>query len=249
MSDLISISTPTYNCENFFLETIKSVQTQTYHNWELIIVDDCSTDNTSQIVHNISRDDLRIKYHRLNHNSGAAIARNVAMELARGSYMAFLDSDDIWIPEKLEKQMKFMKTNHYNFTCTSYQTMDEAGRSGGKIVKSIPRTDYHRLLLDCPVGNSTVMYNVNNMGKFQVPNIRKRNDDALWLQMLKKERYIYGYPEVMVHYRIRKNSLSKNKLSLVKYHWILYRNIEHLSIFSSIFHIFYWGIIKILHIK
>ena len=142
-----------------------------------------------------------------------------------------------------------MKKNNINISCTSYEKIDENGKLLNKAVKAIPKVGYDRLLLDCPVGNSTVMYNAEKLGKFSVPNIRKRNDDALWLQMLKKERYIYGYPEVMAHYRIRKNSLSKNKLSLVKYHWILYRNIEHLSIFSSIFHIFYWGIIKILHIK
>lgn len=249
MNELISIITPTYNCEQFILKTIKSVQGQTYQNWELIVVDDCSTDNTPEIMKNQTRNDKRIRYYRLPHNSGAAVARTVAMKLARGSYMAFLDSDDIWIPEKLEKQLKFMKTNRYNFSCTSYQKMNESGNHLGKIVKSLPKTNYHRLLLDCPVGNSTVMYNVNNMGKFRVPNIRKRNDDALWLRMLKKEKYIYGYPEVLMYYRVREKSLSKNKLSLVKYHWILYRNIEHLSVISSIFHIFYWGIIKLFHIK
>lgn len=249
IDELISIIMPTYNCGKFISETIKSVQEQTHQNWELIIVDDCSTDDTQKILEPISRNDNRIHYHRLSHNSGAAAARTKAMELAIGSYIAFLDSDDIWVPEKLEKQLKFMKKNHYNFTCTSYQKMNESGNLGKKIVHCIPRTDYKRLLLDCPVGNSTVMYNVTNMGKFKVPDIRKRNDIALWLQMLKKERYIYGYPKVMMYYRIRKHSLSKNKLSVVKYHWILYRKIGHLSVYSSVFHIIYYGIIKVFHIK
>ena len=127
--------------------------------------------------------------------------------------------------------------------------MGEDGKNLNKIVRPKKKCDYNRLLLDCPVGNSTVMYNAENMGKFEVPNIRKRNDDALWLQMLKKEKYIWGMDEVLMRYRIRKNSISSNKLKVIKYHWILYRNIEHLSIARSMFHIGYWCVIKILKLK
>jgi len=247
--NLISIITPTYNCEEYISETIESVLNQTYEQWEMIIVDDCSTDNTKKIIDKYSRDDKRIRYYPLNINSGAAIARTKAMELAEGEYMAFLDSDDLWIPCKLEKQLEFMKQNDYSFTCTAYEQIDQSGKLLNKIVKSIPKTNYNRLLLDCPVGNSTVMYNVSNMGKFEVPNIRKRNDDALWLAMLKKETYIFGMTDVLMQYRIRENSISNNKVSLIKYHWILYRNIEHLSVLRSIFHIGYWVLIKLLKIK
>jgi glycosyltransferase involved in cell wall biosynthesis len=247
--NLISIITPTYNCEEYISETIESVLNQTYEQWEMIIVDDCSTDNTKKIIDKYSRDDKRIRYYPLNVNSGAAIARTKAMELAEGEYMAFLDSDDLWIPCKLEKQLAFMKQNNYSFTCTAYEQIDQSGKLLNKIVKSIPKTNYNRLLLDCPVGNSTVMYNVSNMGKFEVPNIRKRNDDALWLAMLKKETYIFGMTDVLMQYRIRENSISNNKVSLIKYHWILYRNIEHLSVLRSIFHIGYWVLIKLLKIK
>jgi len=104
-------------------------------------------------------------------------------------------------------------------------------------------------LLDCPVGNSSVMYNAEKMGKFEVPNIRKRNDDALWLTMLKKEKYIWGMPDVLMRYRIRKNSISSNKLSVIKYHWILYREIEHLSVLRSAFHIAFWCFLKVFKIK
>ena len=117
------------------------------------------------------------------------------------------------------------------------------------MIHTVTKTDYNRLLLDCPVGNSTVMYHVAAMGKFQVPNIRKRNDDALWLQMLKKEKYIWGMDEVLMRYRIRSNSISSNKLAVVKYHWILYRDIEHLSVPRSIFHICWWAMLKLLRIK
>ena len=237
MSELISIITPTYNCANFIGETIDSVLAQTYSNWEMIIVDDCSTDNTEEIVNNYSNSDKRIKYYKLDNNSGAAVSRTKAMELANGQYMAFLDSDN------------YMKKNNYAFTCTKYEQINEKSKLLDKVIMVVPKTNYNRLLLDCPVGNSTVMYDVTKMGKFKVPNIRKRNDDALWLQMLKKEKYIYGIDEVLMKYRIRSNSISSNKFKLIGYHWYLYRNIEHLNIVRSVFHICYWCIIKILKIK
>ncbi len=245
---LISIIMPTYNCGQFIGKTIESIQKQTYKNWELIIMDDCSKDNTKEVVKKYL-DDKRIKYHILKTNSGAAVARTKAMELARGNYMAFLDSDDLWTKDKLSKQIKFMEKNNYNFTCTAYKQIDEDGNSLNKVIYSPKKINYNRLLLDCPVGNSTVMYNVDALGKFEVPNIRKRNDDALWLQILKKEKYIYGMKDILMQYRIRKNSISSNKLDLIKYHWYLYREIEHLSIFRSVFHICYWCLIKVLKIK
>lgn len=246
---LISVITPTYNCAKFIEYTIESVRAQSYKQWEMIIVDDCSTDNTKKIVDKFIKEDNRIKYFCLENNSGAAIARTKAMELAKGEYMAFLDSDDIWPEDKLKKQLIFMKQNGFSFTCTAYEQIDEDGNSLNKIIQTVSKADYNRVLLDCPVGNSTVMYNVEKMGKFEVPNIRKRNDDALWLQMLKKEKYIYGMNSVLMKYRIRQNSISSNKFKVIKYHWILYRDIEHLSIERSIFHIMYWCVIKLLKIK
>jgi teichuronic acid biosynthesis glycosyltransferase TuaG len=249
MEDLISVITPTYNCGKFISETIESVLNQSYRNWEMIIVDDCSTDNTKEIVSNYTSQDHRIKYLRLEKNSGAAAARNKAMEAASGKYLAFLDSDDIWLENKLERQLSFMKKNNYNFTCTSYCKIDEAGVSLNKIIKAKNTTDYNGVLLSCPIGNSTVMYNAEKLGKFEVPNIRKRNDDALWLKILKKEKLIYGMPEVLMKYRIRPNSISSNKFQLVKYHWKLYREIEHLSVLRSVFHIGCWGFLKVCNIK
>lgn len=246
---MVSIITPTYNCGRFIGETIESVIAQTYSNWEMIIVDDCSVDNTKTVVKQYQNQDSRIKYYCLEKNSGPAVARTKAMELAEGQYIAFLDSDDLWLKDKLTKQIKFMQDNDYAFTNTSYQHMDEAGNMLDKILKVIPKTDYNRLLLDCPVGNSTVIYDVSKMGKFKVPDIRKRNDDALWLAMLKKEKYIYGLPEILMKYRLRTNSVSSNKWSLIKYTWQLYRDIEHLSIFTSVWHICWWGVIKVFHLK
>lgn len=246
---LVSIIMPTYNCANFIARTLDSVQAQTYKNWELIIVDDRSEDNTKEIVDEYIKNDSRISYHLLDANSGAAVARTTAMNLAKGSYMAFLDSDDIWMPEKLERQIKWMTDNGYAFSCTAYEQIDEKDNSLNRVIKTVKKTDYNRLLLDCPVGNSTVVYDVEKMGKFEVPNIRKRNDDALWLQMLKKEPYIWGMPDVLMRYRVRKDSISSNKFKVIKYHWILYRNIEHLSVIRSAFHIFFWCVIKVLRIK
>ena len=249
MCELVSIITPTYNCGKFIARTIESVQKQTYTDWEMIIVDDCSKDDTKAVVEEYMANDSRIKYHILENNSGAAVARTRAMELAQGKYMAFLDSDDIWKSDKLEKQLAYMKENDVNFCCTAYEQIDEEDNKIGRIIKTVKKTDYNRLLLDCPVGNSTVMYNVEKMGKFAVPNIRKRNDDALWLQMLKKEKYIWGMNEVLMEYRVRQNSISSNKLSLIKYHWQLYREIEHLSILRSAFHVCWWCFLKVFKIK
>ncbi|MBO3723833.1 glycosyltransferase family 2 protein [Actinomyces bowdenii] len=246
---LVSIIMPAYNSADFIEETIRSVQAQTYPHWELLVVDDCSTDATREVVEALAHSDARIRYERLERNSGAAVARNRAMAMARGSYMAFLDSDDLWHPEKLERQTRFMSTRGVRFCCTSYEQVDEQGAPTGKVIRSPRRIGYNRLLLDCPVGNSTVMYDVSQMGKFEVPDIRKRNDDALWLRMLRRERYIWGMPDVLMSYRLRGGSISANKLSLVKYHWRLYREIERLSIIRSAFHLTVWGLIKVMRVK
>ena len=246
---LVSIIMPTYNCGRFITETIESIQAQTYANWEIEIVDDCSKDDTREIVAALIEKEPRIHYYCLECNSGAAVARTEAMKRARGEYMAFCDSDDLWMPNKLELQLAFMNDNGYAFSCTAYEQIDEESNSLNRVIKTVKKTDYNRLLLDCPVGNSTVMYNVGVMGKFKVPNIRKRNDDALWLTMLKKEPYIWGMPDVLMRYRVRQNSISSNKLELIKYHWILYRDIEHLSVFRSAFHIAFWCFLKVFKIK
>jgi len=247
VEELVSIITPSYNCEKYIGKTIETVINQTYQNWEMLIVDDASTDNTEKVVK--SYKDSRIKYIKLNENSGAAIARNKGMKDAKGKYIAFIDSDDLWKSDKLEKQIKFMKENNYNIVCTSYEHINEKGDRLNRIIKCKKKVDYKGVLLSCPVGNSTVIYNVDALGKFEVPNIRKRNDDALWLKMLKKEKYIYGLDEVLMQYRIRENSISRKKIELVKYHWYLYRKIEHLSVIRSLFHIVVWGFIKLLRIK
>ncbi len=246
---LVSVVMPTYNCAPFIAESIRSVQAQTHPEWELVIIDDRSTDDTAQVVGALAEADPRIRYHVLDVNSGAAVARTRGMELAEGRYIAFLDSDDLWRPEKLARQIAFLDRTGGKIVCTAYDQVDEAGRPLGKVLSPKKRADYNDVLLTCPIGNSTVLFDAGALGKFVVPNIRKRNDDALWLQMLKKEKYILGMPDVLMSYRVRANSISANKWSLVRYHWTLYRDIEHLSVPRSVFHIGVWGVLKALRIK
>lgn len=244
---LVSIIMPTYNCGNFIGSTLDSVISQTYQNWELIIVDDCSTDNTYEIVKKYLDNDPRIKYVRLEKNCGAAIARNKAIDLANGKYIAFLDSDDIWHPEKLEKQLEFMEKNGYDFTCTSYFKIDEKGNSLNRVIRAKAKSDYNGVLKFCP-GNSTVIYNAEKLGKFKVPNIKKRNDYVLWLQIIKKAKYLYGIDVPLGSHRLRNGSLSSKKISLVNYHWKIYREIENLSFFKSVYLLCYWIISSVFKI-
>lgn len=249
MNNLVSIVMPLYNSEKYLEQTLNSVLDQTYSNWELIIVDDLSTDESVSIVQKYMTKDERIKLHKLELNSGAAVARTKAIELSKGKYIAFLDSDDIWYKEKLEKQISFMEENGYPFTCTDYEQIDGEGKLRNKIIKTKTKANYNKVLTSCPVGNLTVIYDVEKLGKFVVPNIRKRNDYALWLQILKKTPYIYGLHEVLAQYRVHSNSLSSSKFDLVKYHWYIYRKIEKLSVIRSLYHILIWGLIKIFRIK
>ncbi|OPJ61647.1 glycosyltransferase family 2 protein [Clostridium oryzae] len=245
---LVSIIIPAYNCERFIGITLNSVIGQTYSNWEAIVIDDYSTDNTGQIVKKYAERDSRIKYHRLIKNSGAAIARNTGVELCEGEFIAFLDSDDVWYPQKLSKQISFMRENGYMFTCTSYGKIDEDGSQLNTTIVASIKQDYNGILKNCP-GNSTVIYNCKKLGKFKIPNIRKRNDYVMWLQIIKKAVYIYGLDEVLGSHRIRKGSLSRNKMGLIKYHWQVYRHIEHLSVIKSINLICYLCFKKVLRIK
>ena len=231
--ELVSIIMPAFNCEDFIGTTLDSVINQSYKNWEVIIVDDCSTDNTVDVVQEYIKKDNRIKYHKLEKNSGAAVARNKAVDLASGKYMAFLDSDDVWFPEKLTKQIGFMEENDYGFTCTSYTKIDEQGQYLNRTIVAQTKRDYDGVLKTCP-GNSTVIYNAEKLGKFKIPDIKKRNDYVMWLQVIKKEKYLYGIVEPLGSHRIRTEGISSNKKSLVGYHWKVYREIENLSLLKKL---------------
>lgn len=234
---------PTYNCAEYISESILSVLSQTHQNWELIISDDCSTDVTFEVIKQFS--DRRIKYIRSTKNNGVASARNRALEVATGSWIAFLDSDDLWMPEKLEKQISFMELNNAHFSCTAYSQIDANGNSLNIGIIPPKIIDYKKCLrLSNPIGNSTVMYNQNILGKFIIPEIKKRNDFALWLQILKKTD-CYGMDEFLSQYRKgRPGSISTNKLKLIRYHWQLYHDIERHSSLRSLYEIGCFAIVK-----
>lgn len=236
MNTLVSIVTPVYNSEKYLVDNITSVKAQTHTNWEHILVDDCSTDSSEALIKSFQEKDPRIKYHRLVSNSGAGIARNKAIEMAGGSYIAFLDSDDQWHPEKLEKQLNFMKKNAYHFTFTDYDMVDEEGQKLSKYIKCKPVVTYKSALYKNPIGCLTVMYDVDFFDKQYMPSIRKRQDYGLWLILLKKTNG-YGLNECLASYRTGNESISANKLDLLKYEWKIYREVEGLSWFESAFYL------------
>ena len=221
---LVSIITPLYNAEAYITHTIQSIQNQTYTHWEHIIINDCSTDASLEIVEEFAKNDTRIKVITLSRNSGAAQSRNKATELATGEYIAFLDSDDLWHPEKLEKQLRFMEEKDAAVSYTSYVHINEEGKSLGKRIKALPELSYKKQHSNNYIGNLTGIYKASEIGKIIAPNIRKRQDWAVWLEAIKKSnRTAVGLQEDLAYYRIRQGSISSNKLNLVKYNFRFYK--------------------------
>lgn len=237
---LVSIVTPAYNAEEFIADSIDSVLAQTYKNWELIIVDDGSVDNTTDIIKDYLNRDSRIKLIRLTKNMGAAKARNAAIKKARGKYLAFLDSDDMWLSEKLEIQLAYMIKEKLHFTFTSYRLIEESGVQTEKIVEAPNSIGYNQLLKNTIIGCLTVMINVDKIGKVLMPNIRGGQDTACWLSILKQGHMAYGINKELALYRRRQNSISSDKFYAIKRTWNIYRNVENLNFYrSSISLIFY----------
>lgn len=243
---LVSIVMPTYNCGRYIAQSIDSVLAQTVTDWELLIVDDCSTDNTAEIVGEYTQKYPNIHYACLEKNGGPAVARTEAMRRANGKYIAFLDSDDLWVPEKLARQIDFMQKNKAAFSCTAYRWMDADGNALDTVCYPHKKTNYMKCVcLSNPIGNLTVMYDQEALGKFEVPSIRKRNDFALWLQILKKTDCCYGMQENLATYRLgRKDSVSQNKLGQARYHWQLYHEIEGHNLLRSAFEMGCWAFVK-----
>ena len=244
--DLVSIIMPSYNAADYITETIESVLRQTYQNWELIITDDCSSDNTEEIVIQYIFKDSRIKFNKLEHNSGAAVARNKSVELAKGRYIAFLDSDDVWLENKLSHQIEFMQNNNSTFCCTYYERMNEEGVRSGVVIKDDKIKTYNDLLKNCP-GNSTIIYDASLIGKHYGLDIKKRNDYVLWLSVIKDSKRLDSFDEVTMLYRVRSGSISSKKLKLIRYHWDIYRNVEGLNPVCCVYLITYWctkGIVR-----
>lgn len=234
---LVSIITPMYNAERFISETITSVLNQTYKNWELLLIDDNSDDKTIDIATAFIAKNINIKLLKNETNQGAAVSRNKGIEAARGDYMAFLDADDIWKPEKLEKQLAFMQTNSCDVSYSSYELINEKGEALNKKVKALPQLSYNKLLKSNYVGNLTGMYNVKKLGKITMPNLRKRQDWLLWLGATKKSgKSALGLQESLAFYRVHKNGMSSNKFKLVKHNYWVYRKGLKFSVLKSLYY-------------
>lgn len=234
MDDLVSIIMPSFNTGKYITETIESVLAQSYKNWELIIVDDCSSDNTDEVVRTYLSDD-RIHYLKNEKNSGAAFSRNTALREAKGKWIAFLDSDDLWMPEKLEKQLSFMKTNGYFFSYTDYEEIDVNGKQTGVRVTGPRKVTKTGMYNYCWPGCLTVMYDADKIGLIQIENIKKNNDYAMWLKVCHKAD-CYLLDECLAQYRKgRVGSVSTHSIkTMIGWHYKLFREAEKQSVLQSV---------------
>ena len=240
MNELVSIITPSFNSEKFISDTIKSVQNQTYSNWEMIIVDDFSQDRTVEMVQNFMDEDIRIHLIQLNKNSGAAKARNIGIEKISGKYMTFIDADDIWFPDFIENSIETIKKSGINFVFSSYKRSNEKLEfiySDFVVPKKVTYTD---ILKTNSISCLTAFIDVEILGVKKMPDILKRQDMGLWLKYLKEIPFAYGIQEPKAIYRIRENSLSRNKKNLLKYQWNFYYKIEKLGFFASVHYMIQW---------
>lgn len=234
MNELVSIIMPSYNTANYISESIKSVQAQGYSNWKLIIVDDCSTDNTDDIVKPFLIDS-RIRYLKNERNSGAAVSRNRALREAKGRWIAFLDSDDLWVPEKLEKQIGFMEKNGYSFSYTNYEEIDMAGQKTGVKITGPKKITKTGMFNYCWPGCLTVMYDAEKVGLIQIADIKKNNDYAMWLKVCKKAD-CYLLDEYLAEYRKgRKGSVSTHSVkTMIRWHYKLFKEAEQIGTTRSV---------------
>jgi len=240
MNDLVSIITPTFNSADFIEETIQSVQKQTHQNWEMLITDDCSTDQTVQVVESISRSDSRVKLFKLQENSGSAVARNNSIKQAKGRFHAFLDSDDIWFDYHLKDSIQAIEENHCPFVFASYKRSNENLEfiySDFIVPEKVVYTD---ILKTNSISCLTAFVDVKALGKELMPLVRKRQDMGLWLKYLKKCGNAIGIKNVHAIYRIRENSLSRDKKKLISSQWFFYRKVEGLGIISSLYYLLCW---------
>ena len=229
----VSVITPARDAARFLEETIRSVRAQTFPDWEMIIVDDDSTDGTSAIIEEWAASDPRIRGVRLSPGQGAAAARNRALEEMRGRYAAFLDSDDLWRPEKLEVQVGFMREAGAAFSFTSYSIIDELGVPVGRVVKAPERVTYRDLLRNTIIGCLTVMLDRQRLGALRMPSLRQHEDLSLWYNLLKRGEVARGIPRELACYRIVRGSTSRNKLRSSLHMWKVYRDQERLPFFTA----------------
>ncbi len=239
MNSLVSIITPNYNASQFIAETIHSVQHQTYNNWELIIVDDCSTDNSVTIIKEFQKKDARIILIELKEIVGPAIVRNKGINIAKGKYLTFIDSDDIWLPEFIEISKKNIM-NSDGFVFASYHRFNEALEPKYKDFIVPSKVNYSDILKSNSISCLTAFINIEKLDKLYMPTILYRQDMGLWLKYLKKIDYAIGIQQPLAIYRIRKKSHSRNKFNLIKHQWNFYRNVAELSAWLSVYYLFSW---------
>ncbi|MGX5687481.1 glycosyltransferase family 2 protein [Arcticibacter tournemirensis] len=233
---LISVITPAYNVSKHITETILSVQKQTYKNWEMIIVDDCSEDNTFEIISDFSKQDTRIKVFKHKKNAGVAAARNTALNQASGEYIAFVDGDDLWTEDKLEKQLAFMQANDYALTYTDHQNFDSDSGAKRKIITAPKRMRANDILSNTAIACLTVMINRKKVGDFQMPLLGHTEDNCTWYEILKKGHTAYALPECLSLYRVGNSSLTKNKSIAAKQQWNTYRKYFKFSVIKSAYY-------------
>ena len=222
---LVSVIMPAYNAEAFIAEAIRSVIQQTYQNWELLVIDDASSDSTLKIIQKYSEKDKRIKIFKNSDNQGTHKARNKGIKAAEGDFIAFLDADDQWKPEKLLKQLKILSSDNISACFSSYDLISENGQFLEKRVEALPVLTYEKLLKANYVGNLTGIYSVKDLGKIYCPNIRKRQDWALWLKVIEEGGPMEGIQDSLAIYRVRKNSISTNKLEMLSYNFRVYNEV------------------------
>lgn len=243
MNGLVSIITPIYNSSKYIAEAITSVQQQTYTDWEHIIIDDASTDCSAEIVEGFAAKDSRIRFYKHSENKGAAFCRNFATKMATGKYIAFLDSDDLWVPEKLKIQLDFMEYYQCDVSFSSYIQIDKNRQPLHKRIIAKESLSYKKQHSNNYIGNLTGMYNVQKLGKIMAPKIRKRQDWAVWLEAIKRSgKPAMGIQQDLAYYCVRKGSVSSNKWKLVKYNFQFYYRYLNYSWPKSVYFllIFFW---------
>ncbi|MCQ2326180.1 MAG: glycosyltransferase [Bacteroidales bacterium] len=242
MSELISIITPCYNAERFIVDTIESVLSQTYTNWEMLIVDDCSTDKSAEIIKSYEQKDNRIHYYKTEKGSGSpSKPRNIGIDNAKGEYIAFLDSDDMWLTDKLEKQYNYMKRNNVEFVYSNYEKIDYKGTRSNRLVYTRKKTGYKDMLKLNSVPCLTSMLSRNLVGDKRFKKILNE-DFEFWLQILKTGVVAYNINEVTSLYRELENSRSSSKLIVIKSRWNIIRKIEHIAIIPAMYYITYYAV-------
>ncbi|MDH0658582.1 glycosyltransferase family 2 protein [Empedobacter sp. GD03865] len=237
--EIVSIITPCYNSEKYIADTYNSIKSQSYKNWEWIIVDDCSSDKSVEIIKSFN--DNRIKLIIQSKNQGAAYSRNLALNKAQGRFITFLDSDDLWLPNFLETTINYLIENNEELVYSSYKRVDENLKPLLTDFIAVDKVDRNRILYNCPIPMLTSVYDSKRIGKIPVPDVELREDHAMWIDLLGRIKYARAINESLAIYRIRNNSVSRNKLRIAKKQYDVYRYYLKMNIFKSSYYTFFWA--------